>query len=197
MIDHTFQDMIVKAIILRHVTARLDQERPREKVHGLEAIRIIYEGTTKNARVRRILVGILAFNMVSSWVTETELRAPANKPFLDDLLPVLLDRRGLPDACQARPWISERSLYYCNTVKLESDVAEDRGGDAISELSIKDESSAEDKPQIKEEPSSEEELSSEAESSSEVESSSGDEPSTKTEPSVKEKVDVLEAFWGM
>ncbi|KAH6873186.1 hypothetical protein BKA58DRAFT_456785 [Alternaria rosae] len=203
LIDHTFQDMIVEAIILRHVTARLDQERPREKVPGLEVIRIIYEGTTGNARVRRLLVDIWAFNMDSSWVTETELRAPANKPFLDDLLPVLLDRRGLPDASQARPWISQRSSYYSITVKLESDVVGDRGGDAISEPSIKDESSAEDEPQIREKPSMidepliKEELSSEAESSREDVSSSEDEPSTKTEPSVKEKVDVLEAFWGM
>ncbi|KAI4697864.1 uncharacterized protein J4E84_000997 [Alternaria hordeiaustralica] len=215
LIDRTFQNDVVDAIIYRHITARLSQKPLRYKVPDLEAIGIIYKGAPRKAPVIRLLVDLWAFNMDSSWVTKTRLRAPENKPFLDDLLPALLDRRGLPDASQARPWISQRSFYYNKGVVIKSEMPEDRGGEAISEPSIKDEPSTEeesfvknepyvedgthikeepsmlDEPFIKQEPSSEKELSSEEESPSE------DERSNKTDPSVQEEVDVIDAFWGM
>ncbi|KAI4634453.1 hypothetical protein J4E83_001772 [Alternaria metachromatica] len=221
LIDRTFQNDVVDAIIYRHITARLSQKPLRYKVPDLEAIGIIYKGAPRKAPVIRLLVDLWAFNMDSSWVTKTRLRAPENKPFLDDLLPALLDRRGLPDASQARPWISQRSFYYNKGVVIKSEMPEDRGGEAISEPSIKDEPSDEEKPFvtnepyvedethikeepsmidepfIKDEPSSEEELSSEEESSSEDGSPSEDERSNKTDPSVQEEVDVIDAFWGM
>ncbi|KAI4922075.1 hypothetical protein J4E90_000503 [Alternaria incomplexa] len=221
LIDPTFQNDVVDAIIFRNVTARLSRKVPRYKVPDLEAIRTIYKGAPREAPVRCLLVDMWVFNMDSSWVTDTKLRAPENKPFLDDLLPVLLDRRGLPDASQARPWISQRSSYYNKGVVIKSEMPEDRGSEAISEPSIKDDPSAEeeafvknepyvedethikeepsmiDEPFIKVEPSSEEELSSEDESSSGDGSPSEDEPANNTDPSVQEEVDVLDAFWGM
>ncbi|KAI4655831.1 hypothetical protein J4E93_000546 [Alternaria ventricosa] len=220
LIDRTFQNDVVDAIIYRHITARLSQKPLRYKVPDLQAIGIIYEGAPRKAPVIRLLVDLWAFNMDSSWVTKTRLRAPENKLFLDDLLPALLDRRGLPDASQARPWISQRSSYYNKGVVIKSETPEDRGDEAIFEPFIKDEPAEEepfvknepyvgdeahikeepsmiDEPFIKDEPSSEMELSSEEESSSEDGSASEDEPSNKTDPSVQEEVDVLDAFWGM
>ncbi|KAI4691849.1 hypothetical protein J4E81_007376 [Alternaria sp. BMP 2799] len=206
---------VVDAIILRHVTARLSQVPLRYQLPGLGAIGIIYKGAPREAPVRRLLVDMWAFKMDSSLVTETNILSPANKPFLDDLLPVLLDRRGLPDASQARPWISQRSSYYNKGVVIKSEVEEDRGDEAIFEPSIKDEPSDEEEPfvkngpyvedetYIKEEPSMidepfiKDESSSEEELSSEEESSSEDERSNKTDPSVQEELDVLDAFWGM
>jgi hypothetical protein len=139
MMDQTFQNDVIKAIITRHSTAKLSQKRPGSMVLGLQAIKIIYDGTTENAPVRRLLVDIWTFNMVPSWISKENLLEQANKPFFDDLFLALLEKRGVPDPSHVRPWISQPSSYYNKVVVPKSDMARQEANELFPQTEGQDE----------------------------------------------------------
>jgi hypothetical protein len=107
IIDHTFQNAIINAMIANHASAKPSKKVPGLKVPGWNTIDIIYKGTTERAPARRLLVDIWVFNMLPTWETLDTLKEVKYKPFADDLLRALIEKRGIPDRAMARPWILE------------------------------------------------------------------------------------------
>lgn len=99
IMDQAFQDAIL-ATMIEHCAAAPSQH----KYPCLDAINVIYDGTTDTSPARRLVVDFWAYNMTPNWrVGEVVLLAHLG--FLQDLLPALLGKRGMPDMGVERPWV--------------------------------------------------------------------------------------------
>jgi hypothetical protein len=58
--------------------------------------------------------------MLPTWETLDTLKEVKYKPFADDLLRALIEKRGIPDRAMARPWILEPESYHTKVVVLKT-----------------------------------------------------------------------------
>jgi hypothetical protein len=139
IIDPAFQNAMVNAMITHHASAKPSQKVPGSKVPGWDSIEIIYKGTTEMAPARRLLVDIWVFNMVPSWDNLDKLKEAKYKPFADDLLRALVEKRGIPDASTARPWKPQPGSYHNKVVIPGTDVSAKKDENAAFEAPNQDE----------------------------------------------------------
>jgi hypothetical protein len=101
LVDATFQKAILDALV--------ENVRELKKYLSTETIKIIYNGTTKGSRARRLLVDFWACRASVEWDGIKKLREDTSGEFADDLLYALVQRR---EKCNARPWIDEPESYH-------------------------------------------------------------------------------------
>jgi hypothetical protein len=139
IVDQAFQNAIVDAMIAHHASAKLSQMIPGRKVPGWGTIDIIYKGTTERSPARRLFVEVWAFNILPTWTGLEQLSEPAYKAFSDDLLRVLVEKRGVPNVSQARPWVSQPGSYHSKVVILKADTSVSKDENAAVEPASQDE----------------------------------------------------------
>jgi hypothetical protein len=78
---------------------------------GLEAIRIIYAGTTPASPARRLMVDILAFQVTAESQRVANLDPEVDADFMRDLIAALVRYRGRPGKEVVRPWVIDLDTY--------------------------------------------------------------------------------------
>jgi hypothetical protein len=133
IIDQAFQNAVVNAMIALHVSAKGSQNFP-----SYSTIDIVYKGTSDNSPVRRLLVDLWAFNMLPTWHNLEILKEAGYKPFTDDLLQALVEKRGVPDTSQARPWVLQPDSYHSKIVVLKMDMSAQKNENTAVEAASQD-----------------------------------------------------------
>ncbi|CAN9133150.1 unnamed protein product [Alternaria alternata] len=116
IVDHKFQNAVIQAMM---------SDMGRMNVApNLETVKIIYDGTTEESVARRLFVDSYAHSMTSSWKAYKDLLKAAHKPFLNDLLPTIVEKRLTSPLPEDKPWISQPHSYHRKVAILKSDVVE-------------------------------------------------------------------------
>jgi hypothetical protein len=119
LMDETFQNTVLDAIIA-HST------------HGYppaEAIKVIYDGTSKGSPARDLMVDFWAYSFTAYLNSAGKLHLFQDTDFLEELVPVLFARRGMPDKSVPRPWVSEPECYHAVPVDEVGTRKGEDGGD--------------------------------------------------------------------
>jgi hypothetical protein len=77
--------------------------------------------------------------MLPTWETLDTLKEAKYKPFADDLLRALIEKRGIPDRAMARSWVSEPDSYNSKVVVLKTGISAKKDETAAADEASQDE----------------------------------------------------------
>ncbi|KAL6705329.1 hypothetical protein ACN47E_007139 [Coniothyrium glycines] len=114
IMDQQFQDDVIDAMIAERIT-NSQSSKFYAKCPDLQSIKFLYDGTPGVSPMKRLIVDLWAYYMTHDFPDVEKLTDDAHKPFLADLLPVLIRSRLVHDASKFKPW-SVRKNYHVHTM---------------------------------------------------------------------------------